>query len=459
MGDGPEHEPQAISRLVITAEDLRRITEAVQAGLVTKPDPPKGGGVVVRMWIAPLFGFAVLLGSYFGLTHHRPTVSPSVNASAVAPNMVLNHEPSNQHVEWNILGGLVQALTVDGPQQGPLEIELPITQEECPSVAARLGSKCVGRTITVSPSVVVAWTSPQSLQFVPPTERGDQLGVTTPQPLNTVFKTLKLNLSSQAAQMPGQAPAGETVAEPPPASAALTIGAIGGRDQRWCFTYAPAQPATLSIALGSVTRYEKAFTPQSSANVQCGGTQLRVAAGPDGVGVATPEAHPIVTLRDISTLDISTFSRHVDISALTGNLQLEEGRTQVFDTPTTAVFKAKDPIKTTLSIKAGTPSLTLSGNRATSINTDQGNLVRAVWQRNHELALPILLGLVGLMTPLLGAAYKNSVEYLTANPGLLRRMLKEHARRAARALLFPVRRIRERSRRRRPQSPPTEAPS
>jgi hypothetical protein len=285
----------------------------------------------------------------------------------------------------------------------------------------------------VQAPVTVAWSVPQVLRLVPAATPDEVSSRPEPEPM-----PLKLTLqrpSGNAAGMTGEVTeegAGESETAPAaPPLPQLTIADWQAASRRWCFTYQTTAAATFSIS-GGRGGYQRTFEPASAPASDCDALQLRVTPGagtapaPDGSqrdeAVATPDAATpqpeerrasIVTLSGISSLDVTTHSQHLDVSALTGTLRLPEEDVRVLDTATQTVFTAGEPIRSRLEIQAGAPSLTITGSEVTSVDTDRGNLVKTVWQRNPELILPIFLGLVGVLTPVLGAAYRNGVDYLT----------------------------------------------
>lgn len=413
MGDRSPPSEGATSRLVLVPEDLERISAAIRTGLAKEPpDPEQLRRAAMRSWFAPAVGLGMLLLLYVGLTHWRPAVDPFVQANALPATEVLTHQPADGNVHWAVRDGQVQALTVEGTQSVEVMIGLPIPSGECAEVAAALGATCSGRTIQVQAPVTVAWSAPQVLKFE---SRGRPESVTS-----QVRLTLQRPSGEQMGATGTDGVNGAAAPAAPPLPQ-LTIADDPSDLRQWCFVYQPTAAATLSVSGGS-GGYQRPFDPTVDTAIDCTGLRLRV--NPSSAAEQPPpgsaRATSIVTLAGISALDVTATSRHLHVSALTGNLRLEEGVNRVIDTET--VLRGRDRIQSALEIQAGAASLTVTGRRVTSIETDAGNLVATVWQRNHELALPIFLGLVGLMTPLLGAAYRNTFDYLLTRQSLLRRV-------------------------------------
>ena len=459
--NGPDPASGGTSRLVLTDDDLRRITAAVREGMSRKPDTPKGGSVL-RSWTAPVAGFAILLTAWLMLTHWRPSITPRVRATSLPVSEVLDLPAGNRDVRLRIVGAQTQSLTVAGPQNVALPIDLPLTTADCPQLARELGGQCAAAigTVLVPSSVTVSWTSPQPLKLDP-----EQPDPANPRPL--LARAVRIALDNPAAARIGDSPApahGNGAAAPAVTGPQLSIWAdttgAGRTAQRWCYQYTPTAPATLSISVGN-RQATRALTQRTAPNVGCDGLHLLVSSGQTVAG--TRPLPPLVTLGGVSAIQIHTESTQVNLSALTGNLVLEEDRIKVFETPVAAAIRSDSTIATDLNIQAGTASLALAGHEVTSIDTDEGNLVRTAWQRQKELTVPIFLALVGLMTPLLGAAYKNSFDYLIAEPTLLRRNLRRTARwlwwpfaALGRLVALPFVWLAGRSRRR-PAAPPGEA--
>lgn len=425
------------SRLVIAQEDLDRISAAIRDGLEKEPPPPDGRKL---LWDAlkVLGAFSLLVIVYFVLTHWRPAVDISVRANALSMPQVLAHDPEEGHVDWRVGTGQVRALTVDELRAEELEadqfmISLPIPRTDCDEVAASLDATCDDGVIELQAPLTVAWDDPQVLQL----ERAataDQV----PSRSEPVPHELKLTLqhpSANPAGMTGEA-TDEAAEESETGSAApqlpqLTIADWQAARQQWCFTYQTAGGATTLSISGGSDGYERTFEPASAPDVGCDALQLRVTAGaattPDGsqgpsatanadaaTGRAPDEtrrASSRVTLSGISSLDVTTESRHLSASALTGSLTLLQD-IRVFESATQADFAAGEPLISDLDIQTGTSSLTIDGHGVTSIETARGNLISTVWQRNSELMLPIFIGVVGVFTPLLGTVYRNGVDYL-----------------------------------------------
>lgn len=433
--DGPGRAHGAITRGILDDEDVRRIAEAIREGLAKKPDSPRGGPVL-RSWVTPGFGLAILLTSYIVLTNWRPAIAPQVRTTALPEAVVFDHKTAHRDDGWRLPSGQVQSLTVHGPHATPLRVDLPIPTEQCARIAARLGTECRGTGfIVVHAPIEVAWSAPQPLKFDPvrPVEESfssaDQVRLTlTNAAPPTTGATGDTTARSPGA--PGAVPGSPGV--PAGQAAALTVWAdTGMSEQRWCFSYRPPAATTLTVTSGTRT-YDRLLTPANTPNLSCDGLRLWVTPGPaSGQGATGP---PVVTLGGISSIQVETSGHAVNVSALTGTALLEDDRTKVFDAPTQALIQSRERIRTTLNVQAGSASFALNATRVTGFNTDDGNQVRTAWQREKEIALPVFLGLVGLMTPLLGAAYRNTFDYLMAQPTLLRRNL----RRIAGWLWWPV---------------------
>ncbi len=314
-------------------------------------------------------------------------------------------------------------------EPGEFVIALPILPSECDEVAARLDATCDDAVIEVQAPVTVAWTEPQVLRLeqtmtddqVPTDPTARELTLTVQRPAADPAQ-----MSRESAEEPAEEPESVPAA---PAQPQLTIIDSQAASQQWCFSYQRSGAAMLSIS-GGVEGYRRTFEPASAPDVGCDGLRLHVNPGdvsddPQGGSTAaavnttgrSPDqpqrASSTVTLSGISSLDVTTESRHLNASALTGSLTLPQD-TRVFDPAAQADFTAGEPITTRLGIQAGTPSLTIDGGGVTAIETDRGNLVSTLWQRNTELILPIFIGVVGVFTPLLGTVYRNGVDYLAS---------------------------------------------
>lgn len=435
-GNGPvEGDPKPSEtpyRLVLAEEDLDRIAAAIRKGLGDgPPDGKKLALDVVK--VVGIFCLLVLL--YLILTHWRPAVDISVRANALSTPQVLTHGPDEGNVAWQFGTGEVRALKVDElraaeeSEPGEFVIALPILPAECDEVAARLDAACDDSVIEVQAPVTVAWTEPQVLRLERATTDDQVPSDAAPRELTLTVQRSTADpapMTRESAEEPAEE--SESVPATPP-QPQLTIIDSQAASQQWCFSYQRNSAAMLSIS-GGAEGYRRTFEPASAPDVGCDGLRLLVnpgAASDDPQGgseAATPNtasqspdrpqrASSIVTLSGIASLDVTTESRHLNASALTGSLTLPQD-TRVFDPAAQADFTAGEPITTRLGIQAGTPSLTIDGGGVTAIETDRGNLVSTLWQRNTELILPIFIGVVGVFTPLLGTVYHNGVEYLAS---------------------------------------------
>lgn len=453
--DSPERVSGATGLLAMTEDDLRRIVATVvEAMAPRKPERPRGI-VVLRSWIAPLAGFLLLFTTWVLLTHWRPPITPRARATSLPTVELLDHPVAGRDVRLRITGAQAQALTVTGPQTISVPIDLPLPATGCNQMARELGGQCAAAigTVLIPGSVTVAWDAPQPLLLDPV-----QPNPANPRPLT--MRALRVGLANPPA--PTTADGGTEPAAPGDAAGSAgrqvsiwadTTGK-GQRAQRWCYQYGQAAPATLTITAGDRVA-TRAFDRTGAPSVGCDGLQLLVTGDQSVAG--TRPVPPLVTLGGVGAIQIHTESAQLNISHLTGNLVLEEDRIKVFETPTAAALRAGS-IATDLNLAAGSASLALIGHGVTSIDTGEGNLVRTAWQRQKELIVPIFLGLVGLMTPLLGAAYKNSFDYLVGEPKVFRRVVGRLARWAwapfaafGRLLARPFAWMR---RRRRPPGPP-----
>lgn len=433
-GDKTPHEAPT-NRLVLAEEDLDRIATAIRDGL--GQEPPDGKKL---LWdaVRVVGAFSLLVLVYFFLTHWRPAVDISVQASSLSTPQVLTHDSEEDDVAFRLGTGQVRALTVDEVRMaeqadGEFMISLPISRTDCAEVAARLDAACDDAVIEVQAPVTVAWTQPQVLQLNRVTTADlASSGNLVPQELKLDLKLPAADPAEMTREATGESAEESEAARTTPPLPQLTIDDQRAASQRWCFTYQRAGgAATLSITGGSAG-YEQPFEPASAPDTDCDAVQLKVtpssaattdadesqdartATSDQATGQASDEARrssSLVTLSGVSSLNVTTDSRLLSASALTGSLRLLQD-VRVFDTATRANFAAGEPITSTLEIRAGTPSLTINGTGVKSIETDRGNLVSTVWQRHSELMLPIFIGVVGVFTPLLGTVYRNGVDYL-----------------------------------------------
>jgi hypothetical protein len=112
---------------------------------------------------------------------------------------------------------------------------------------------------------------------------------------------------------------------------------------------------------------------------------------------------PAVTVQGVVSLQLEVTATQQDAQSVVGQLHMGPSGAPVLGTPTELIVSAKpsQPINASLTQRAGRTTMSVHSLAATSVLTDNGNLVTSVWTRYQDLALPILLTIAGGLAPIL----------------------------------------------------------
>jgi uncharacterized protein len=372
----------------------------------------------------------LLLAGYRGLQHWRPPVSLSLTSDQAAVRQ-LNLSGAGHPMSWKLDSAYVQSVQATGPESASIEIDLPIDPSACQRVAAELGSTCAGGAVVQGSPLTLAWTTPERLDLLQPAG-GDQhstaLAVTVTPPAgpqataagSTPAGSAGTAGTAATAGTAGSAGTAGTAAAPAATATPATAGTQGTQapevtlaatapsdQQRWCFDF-PLSTTTLTIQRGDRTSHQS--FAGAGLPIPCG-SGLRLL-----IGTAGP-AHqpPALTLSGIASLKLDAHSQSADVQGVAGQLQLGGAGSHVLGSPTEILVKTTSdrPLATVLELQAGRQTLALTSAKATAVDTDQGDLVNSVWDRQQVIVLPVFLALATAIVPLLIAALQSLVSLIT----------------------------------------------
>jgi uncharacterized protein len=355
----------------------------------------------------------LLLGGYRVLQHWRPPVALALTSDQTAVRQ-LNLSGAGHPMSWQLDSAYVHSVQVTGPETAAIEIDLPIDESQCQRVADQLGSTCAGGAVVQGSPLTLTWATAEKLALLQPAgrdERSSALAVTVVQPaagaaVATGSQTTPTTPTTPAAPASPAAPT--TPAAANLSTPEVTLAALPPTDQqRWCFDF-PLSATQLSIQRGAKEAVET-FTG-TTAPIPCG-TGLRLLIGVAG----TAHQPPALTLAGIASLRLHAHSPRADVQGVAGQLRLGGAGSHVLGSPTELVVATKSgqPLLSVLEIQAGRQTLALTSGGATAVDTDQGNLVSSVWDRQQTIVLPVFLALATAIVPLLIAALQSLVSLIT----------------------------------------------
>lgn len=387
---------------MLTPEDQDILATAIRRGM--SAEPPSWKSILVSVLVLVVVGGALVV-SYQILHRWRPATALAISSSQTTTmrQFTLEGAPA---VAWQVTPSYVGSFVVTGPETTPLEVDLPVPATSCASMATAFGpsAQCVPSSPGSDPSLAVpspltiTWNSPTPVQLltssngVPPSSAGSfhyssTLGVTVTAPGAAMSSPASPSVGSASTPAP-------TAAMGTAAASSVTLLASAGSDpQRWCFG-SPLSSNNLQVSRGS-SQWTQLVGSEN--DFQCG-SGLRVRVGTPG----TRGQPPAVTLGNVASFQLVGHSTEIAADAFEGTVHLTSVSSTVLGTPTELVARSKTsaPMHTVLVQKAANSMMTVDTKAATSVLTDDGNLVSSLWDRQQVIALPILLAICGALAPL-----------------------------------------------------------
>jgi ketosteroid isomerase-like protein len=348
---------------LFTPDDRGILASAFREGTQRLTAAPSGLiALLLAMAAASLAIFA-----YNGLHRWRRPVTATVSTQNVGALQHVTMSGAMKglgSVSWVIDAGYVARLTVSGPEQGTVDVALPLPLSQCNDLAAAVNGVCTAEgQVSVGTPVELAWSTPEALSSTNGLRlMANSLDLATSGGAGGIHVVLYSRTSSQPSV---------------------------------CFS-SPQTPARLAVSRGALqARYR--FKGDESA-VTCDAA-LHLAIGSAGLGQP-----PAIELDGIDALTLHASAPFDTLQGLTGQTVLTPGGTTVLGSPTVVALRATegDPLAATLDIGPGRQSLVVHSRSVKSVLTDAGELVPSEWERDPGIIVPILGGFIGafVVTPL-----------------------------------------------------------
>jgi hypothetical protein len=315
-------------------------------------------------------GIAIL--GYDHYSHSYPPARFTVSASSSTHNasllgdLQLSATGNGAPVRWLVAGGYLTQLTVNGPDGlGTAEVVLPLPQSMCKAIASRLSGTCArGNVVSISSPATFAWSSPQ------------QIGSTN----GSQVTSSSLDITPSIIR---------------PGVSQVDVSSNTNDRPSLCFS-SPMESATLTLTSGP-----RSFSQHFAAN----GPQVECTAGiPVLIGLSGRGLPPEFEFGGISTLLLQAVSPAGTLDGYAGQLELSPGGTTVLGVPTNVAVCAardacQDPIVSSFEIGSGgqTQKLSLQSRAATSVITNDGELVPSQWSRRTDIYGPLLGGFITVL--------------------------------------------------------------
>lgn len=312
-------------------------------------------------------GLAIYGYDHLSQSYPPATLTIAATASTRSPSILqdlrLADASNGAKVRWQVEPGYVSQLTVTGPNSlGVAEVILPLPQTKCAAVARRLDASCIrGREVSVTSPATFTWSNPQ----VVGSTNGSQVVSTSLDIMPSIVK---------------------------PGVAQVDVSTDTNERPSLCFSW-PLSAANLTVRSGPGV-LTSTFTG-SGLPVGCA-TGLPILIGLSGKGLP-----PMFEFGGISTLWLQAWAPSGTLSGYAGKLELSPGGTTVLGVPEavslcSAKAACQSSISTSFQIaQAGqSQSLSLKSDGATSVITNDGQLVPSRWSRRTEIYGPILGGVI-----------------------------------------------------------------
>jgi uncharacterized protein len=340
------------SRPTFSLGDRNALTAAVAQA---SPSGRTTGASLAAALVVAMVAASIAVFAYDVLNHVRPRARVVASTQSAADIDHITFSGGSDQVRWNVASALVRSLAVDAPENGTVDIVLPLPATACAPVAAAGNGTCEGGVAKVATPLRIDWKDAQALAS---SAASPETG-------------LDLTFSRSGDEV------------------GLTMLATGTAAPVLCFS--PPSGATDLTVNGTNQPFTFTFT-QAAGGASCSG--LHVVAG--GQGAGTPQA-PVVTLGGIDALFLQADGPRMTAQGFTGHLVLTPGGTQSFDSPTDLSMRAgPKTVQASLAVTGGTQPLRLTSDGATSVIGGEQELVPAVWDRYSGIVLPLFGGFVSV---------------------------------------------------------------
>jgi uncharacterized protein len=348
---------------LFTPEDRDLIAEAIRRGSAPPPDPNAKRRVITWFALALVIFMVTLLAfNYLNSNYSAQRLFATTTDLSSVHHMVLSDDRGGG--SWDIEPAIVDGASIE-PALGEVRVVLPIPRSECDRIAAALGSECFNATLSFEPPFEIAWDDPARIT-------------------GGARETSRLDLELETATDDAARMTMVTSSEMPP-----TL----------CFSDPGTRSAlTLTDADGLETPLQ---VEPRAAPIHCTqGIVLRI-RGQGGFDpkVGTPGAttHSTSTvLTGVRELDFASTGTFSDLDGLAGKLAFINFDTRVFDSAAHVISSTDpaEPLRATIGIGETGGRLTMRSDEATSVVTDEGELLPTQWERLPQPLLALFGSLV-----------------------------------------------------------------
>jgi hypothetical protein len=319
---------------------------------------PKRPGwyAVALLVLAGICGGLAIFG-YNELNSLRLPVTATASASGRSSGAVLGSlSLTGTHrdpVHWTLQSAYVRQLTVSGAGQGQALVQLPIPLLACPQIRAKLGARCSKSGQVTLPSPVTFTWSTDALLSSGGTMNSLDIG--------------------EAAVGPGK-----TEVDITPTMVGYPSVCVG----------VPIKPSQLTVADGHGS-FPYTFL-MTGPNLSCDdGVSMLV-----GTGGGAP---PVLELFDIGDWTLTaSHATSALLQGFAGQLALQPGRPVVARGSQSVLMSSAGRTAVAIIVGAGQASLSVHSKAASSVVTQDGELVPSFWTRETAIVSPVLGGLVAV---------------------------------------------------------------
>jgi uncharacterized protein len=327
---------------LLTPEDRDLLAAAIKAGSAPPPDPNAKKRVVAWFVVAVgVFLVSIIIFSWLNSTYSRQQLTATTTDLSGVDSLVIADD--NDKGRW-ILGGTMATDVTVLEQLGEVRVTLPIAQSRCDELASSLRSVCTGGVIPVDPQFSFSW----------------------PQPARVTGSAGKLS----------RLDVGLDVREEEQSISQMSLVTTSLKSPSLCFNE-PSERTRVTLIDGDGRQATTPVAPKLPP-LTCGnGVVLSI-----GDGRRQDHATGVV-FDGVSSAELDAFSKSVEIDGLAGRLALVNVERHVFDDAAHVITNAssEEPIHTELDTGGVENRLTMTSDEATSVLTDDGEVLPTQWER------------------------------------------------------------------------------
>jgi ketosteroid isomerase-like protein len=347
---------------LFTPEDRDLIAEAIRRGSAPPPDPNAKRRVILWFALATVVFMVTLLSfNYLNSNYSAQRLFATTTDLSSVRHMVISDDRSGG--SWDIERAVVGGASIE-PGLGEVRVVLPIPRTECDELAGRLASTCRNSTLSFEPPFQIAWDDPARVT-------------------GGAGNASRLDLELEAAA---------DVATP----SRMTMVTSSESAPTLCFTDpGTREDLTLVDADGIETPLQ--VRPDQGPIACTQGLVLRIIGGglaDPNVGGSTHATSAVLT--GVEELDFAAQGTFSDLDGLAGKLAFINLDTRVFDSAAHVISNTApdEPLRASIGIGETGGRLTMRSDEATSIVTDEGELLPTQWERLPQPMLALFGSLV-----------------------------------------------------------------